>query len=217
MEPVDLALVLALDGSASVTYEEFNLMAGGLAAALRDAGVLAGLTGGPLHASLGALLLWSGAGAQEVLVDWTRIAAAGDAKAFADAVENIPRTVPAGLTAIGEALRAAADLLGAAPASARRQVVDMVGDGRSNDGAPPAPVRDRMAAVGITINGLCVLHEEPDLLETYTREVIGGPGGFAIACPDYASFAAAMQQKLAREIASRRLNVAALNHRRAGA
>lgn len=217
MEPVDLALVLALDGSASVTYEEFNLMAGGLGAALADTAVVAGLTGGPLHASLGALLLWSGAGAHEVLVDWTRIAAAADAKAFADAVENIPRTVPAGLTAIGEALRAAADLLRAAPASARRQVVDMVGDGRSNDGAPPAPVRDRMAAAGITINGLCILHEEPDLLESYTREVIGGPGAFAIACPDYASFAAAMQQKLAREIARRDLNVAALNRRRAGA
>src|SRR5579872_3426660 len=73
-EPVDLALVLALDGSASVTFEEFNLMAGGLAAALQDSAVVAGLTGGPQHASLGALLLWSGAGAQEVLVDWTRIA-----------------------------------------------------------------------------------------------------------------------------------------------
>lgn len=217
MEPVDLALVLALDGSASVTYEEFNLMAGGLAAALGDPAVVAGLTGGPLRASLGALLLWSGAGAQEVLVEWTRIATAGDAKAFAEAVENIPRTVPAGLTAIGEALRAAADLLRGVPASTRRQVVDMAGDGRSNDGAPPGPVRDRMAAAGITINGLCVLHEEPDLLETYTREVIGGPGAFAVACPDYASFAAAMQQKLAREIASLRPNVSALNRRLAGA
>jgi Ca-activated chloride channel homolog len=217
MEPVDLALVLALDSSASVTFEEFNLMAGGLAAALRDAEVVAGLTGGPLHVSLGALLLWSGAEAQEVMVDWTRIATPADAKAFADAVENIPRIVRPGLTAIGEALRVAAYLLRAAPASARRQVVDMVGDGRSNDGTPPGPVRDRMAAAGITINGLCILHEEPDLLESYTREVIGGPGAFAVTCPDYASFAAAMQQKLAREIASVPLNVSALNHRPARA
>ncbi len=40
MDDVDLALVLALDGSASVTFDEFNLMAGGCAAALRDAEVV---------------------------------------------------------------------------------------------------------------------------------------------------------------------------------
>ena len=31
MDTVDLALVLAVDGSASVTYDEFNLIAGGMA------------------------------------------------------------------------------------------------------------------------------------------------------------------------------------------
>ncbi len=57
-----------------------------------------------------------------------------------------------------------------------------------------------MAEADITINGLCVLHEEPDLLQSYTRDVIGGPGAFAVTCQDYASFAAAMKQKLAREL-----------------
>ena len=60
MDPVDLALILAFDCSASVTFEEFGLMAGGCAAALRDPEVVAGLTGGPRGASLCALLLWSG-------------------------------------------------------------------------------------------------------------------------------------------------------------
>lgn len=203
MDPVDLALVLALDGSASVTYDEFNLIAGGLGAALRDPDVVAGLIGGPAHASLGALLLFSGVGAQEVMVDWTRIATPADAKSFADAVENVPRVVRPGLTALGEALIAALNLLGHAPARTRRQVVDVAGDGSSNDGTPPGPVRDRMAAAGITINGLCVLHEEPDLLAYYTREVIGGPGSFAITCPDYPAFADGMRQKLKREISDR--------------
>ena len=203
MNPVDLALVLALDGSASVTFDEFNLMAGAMGAALRDPEVVAGLTRGPARASLGALLLWSGTGAQEVLVDWTRIASPEGAAAFADAVENVPRTVRPGETAIGEALLASLTLLAHAPASARRQVVDVIGDGRSNAGISPAPVRDRMAAAGITINGLCVLHEEPDLLASYTREVIGGPGAFALPCPDYPSFAAAMQRKLVREISDK--------------
>jgi hypothetical protein len=54
----------------------------------------------------------------------------------------------------------------------------------------------------VTINGLCVLHEEADLVENYTAEVIGGPGAFALQCQDYAGFAEAMRQKLEKEIAA---------------
>src|SRR5271166_4794503 len=200
MDPVDLALVIALDGSASVTFDEFGLMAGGLGAALRDATVVSGLIGGPRRASLGCLLL--GSGAQEVMIAWTRLARPEDVAGFADEVENVPRAVKAGATAIGEALIACLRLLGAAPAAASRQIVDVAGDGRSNDGPPPQPARDRMVAAGITINGLCVLHEEPDLLESYTREVIGGPGAFALTCADYAGFAEGMRRKLLREVSN---------------
>ena len=201
MDPVDLALILALDASASVTFDEFNLMANGCAAALRDPDVIAGLTGGPLGASMAALLVWSGSGAQLVLVEWTRLGTPDAVAAFARAVADVPRAVPAGGTALGEALAACARLLASAPAGSHRQVIDMVGDGRSNEGIPPNGVRDRLVDVGATINGLCVLHEEPDLVASYEAEVIGGPGAFALPCPDYASFAAAMRQKLQREIA----------------
>lgn len=200
MDKVDLALVLAVDGSASVTYDEFNLIAGGMAAALRDADVVAGLLGGPAAASLGAVLLWSGPGAQAVLVPWTRIDTKQQAEKFAQAVDDIPRAVRPGTTAIGEALLASLKLLVAAPAGSARQVVDVIGDGRSNAGIAPGPVRDRMVQAGVVINGLCVLHEEPDLVASYEREVIGGPGAFAIACPDYAAFAEAMRRKLVREV-----------------
>ncbi len=201
MDRVDLALVIALDGSASVTFDEFGLMAGGLGRALRQPEVIAGLTGGPFGASMAAVLLWSGAEAQAVMIDWTRLSSEAEVVAFAQAVEDVPRTVRPGETAIGEALIASLKLLVHAPATSVRQVVDVAGDGRSNDGIPPGPVRDRMAAAGITINGLCVLHDEPDLLESYTAEVIGGPGAFALTCLDYASFAEAMARKLTREVA----------------
>lgn len=184
-----------------MSFNEFVLMTTGCAAALREPEVLAGLTGGPLGASLVALLLWSGPGAQEVMVEWTRIASAAERDAFAQAVEDVPRIVPAGTTAIGEALQACVRLLAAAPADARRIVVDFVGDGRSNAGIEPEPVRDLLVQAGVTINGLCVLHEEADLVESYQREVIGGPGAFALQCQDYQGFADAMRQKLTREIA----------------
>jgi hypothetical protein len=189
-------MVLAVDGSASVTYGEFGLIAGGMATALRDPAVVAGLARG----SMLSLLLWSGAGQQDVLTEWTRIASDADVLAFAEQVDNMPRTVRPGPTAIGEALLASLTLLAHLPAVAARSIVNVIGDGRSNDGIAPGPIRDRMAAADITINGLCILHEEPDLLASYTEEVIGGPAAFAVTCRAYEDFTEAMRQKLTREI-----------------
>jgi hypothetical protein len=196
MDHVDLAMVLAVDGSASVTYDEFGLIAGGMAAALRDPAVAAGLTG----RSVLSLLLWSGTGQQDVITGWTPIDSAADLAAFAGDVENMPRTVRPGATAIGEALLASITLLAHVPAIPKRTIVDVIGDGRSNDGIAPGPIRDRMVAAGITINGLCILHEEPDLLASYTAEVIGGPNAFAVTCREYTDFTEAMRQKLTREV-----------------
>jgi Ca-activated chloride channel homolog len=196
LDHVELAMVLAVDGSASVTYNEFELIAGGMAVALRDPAVAAGLIG----TSVLSLLLWSGAGQQDVITGWTRISNEGDLRAFSDDVENMPRTVTAGTTAIGEALLASLTLLARVPAVPKRNIVNVIGDGRSNDGVAPAPIRDRMVAADITINGLCILHEEPDLLSSYVAEVIGGPGAFAVTCRAYDDFTEAMRQKLTREI-----------------
>jgi hypothetical protein len=198
-DPVDLALVLAVDGSASVNYDEFGLIAGGMAAALRDPTVARGMLSGPHKASMLSLLLWSGAGRQDIISHWTRIASEPDLLSFAHEVDNMPRTVQPGKTAIGDALLAALTLLANLPARATRTVVDVIGDGSSNDGVSPAPVRDRMVAAGITINGLCILHEEPDLLAYYTEAVIGGPGHFAVTCASFHDFTEAMRRKLIRE------------------
>jgi Ca-activated chloride channel homolog len=112
-------MVLAVDGSASVTYEEFGLIAGGMAAALRDPSVVAGLSAG----SMLSLLLWSGPGQQDVITGWTRIGSAADLDRFADSVDNMPRTVRAGTTAIGEALLAALTLLTHLPAAPKRSII----------------------------------------------------------------------------------------------
>lgn len=196
---VDLALVLAIDGSASVSFDHFGLIAGGTAAALRDPAVMNGLLSGRHHACMLSLLLWSAADQQDLITPWTRVASDADLLAFAQEVDNMPRTVTAGKTAIGEALLAALTLLAHMPAAADRAVVDVAGDGRSNDGIEPQLIRDRMVAADITINGLCVLREEPDLLSYYTEAVIGGPNHFAVTCAGYDDFTEAMRRKLLRE------------------
>ena len=91
-------------------------------------------------------------------------------------------------------------LLARCPADAARLALDVSGDGRHNQGRPPAPVRDLGVAAGVTINGLAVLNEEADLLEHYRDEVIGGVGSFVMPCADYAAFADAVRAKLLREI-----------------
>lgn len=203
MDAVDLALVLALDGSASVNFTEFGLMADGLSKAFADKTIVAGLIGGERHASLCCVLLWSGTGARDVLIGWTRLGSAKDVAEFSAELADISRTVRPGTTALGEALAASLALLVKAPAQATRQVVNVAGDGSSNEGIDPAAVRDRMVRAGITINGLCILHEEPDLLAYYERNVIGGPGAFALTCPDYQAFNAAMRRKLVQEITNK--------------
>ncbi|MBK1660528.1 DUF1194 domain-containing protein [Paracraurococcus ruber] len=208
MDPVDLALCLAVDVSASVDFDEFALMVGGYAAAFRDPGIAALCAGGPRGAVAVAMLFWSGAwpsmrpapGGPEVAVPWARVDGEAAAAALAGAINNAPRIPLPGATALGEGMAAGLALLARCPAPAARLVLDVSGDGRHNQGRAPAPVRDLGVAAGVTINALAVLNEEPDLLDHYREEVIGGPGCFAMACPDYAAFAQSIREKLAREI-----------------
>lgn len=198
MEDVDVALVLAVDVSASVDYDEFALMVNGLGRAFLDPDVIAAATGGPRGAVAVAALYWSDG--QEVALPWQRIAGAEDGARIAEALESAPRLPRPGATALGEGLVAALRLLAQCPAEATRLVVDVSGDGASNRGRPPGPIRDVGVAGGAVINGLAVLNEEPDLLEHYRQEVIGGPGAFAMDCADYADFAEAIGRKLVREM-----------------
>ncbi|MBX9593827.1 MAG: DUF1194 domain-containing protein, partial [Roseomonas sp.] len=120
--------------------------------------------------------------------------------ALAQAIENAPRLPRPGATALGEGMAAGLATLARCPAEATRYVMDVSGDGRHNQGRDPAPVRDLAVAAGITINGLAILNEEPDLLDHYEAEVIGGPGAFAMECADYIDFADAILRKLRREL-----------------
>jgi hypothetical protein len=199
--PVDLALALAVDVSASVDFGEFGLMIGGYAEAFRDAELAARLTSGAHGAAAIAMLFWSGPGARDLAVPWTRVATAEQAAALAKAIEDAPRIVPAGATALGEGLAAAAALLARCPYPAGRRVIDVSGDGSNNAGIPVSAGRAAALALGATINGLAVVNEEPDLEDYFRDEVIGGTGAFVIRAEDYAAFAQAIRRKLHREAA----------------
>jgi hypothetical protein len=197
---VDLALVLAVDVSASVDYDEFGLMIGGYAAAFRDAELLARATAGRQGAIAVALLFWAGPGARDLALPWQRIATAADAEAAAAAIEAAPRILPAGATALGEALVASAALAMRCPFPPTRRVIDVSGDGPANAGIVASAGRDAAAALGITVNALAVVHDEPELEAYYAAEVITGPGAFVQRAENYEDFAEAIHRKLLREI-----------------
>ncbi|KAA2213757.1 DUF1194 domain-containing protein [Teichococcus oryzae] len=198
MDPVDLALCLAVDVSASVDFAEFGLMIGGLAGAFREADIAQACAAGPRGAVAVAVLFWSSA--QEVAVPWMRVDGAAAAAALADAIENAPRLPQPGVTALGPGMAAGLALLARCPAQAARLVLDVSGDGAHNRGRAPGGVRDIGVAAGVTLNALAVLNEEPGLLAHFEAEVIGGPGAFAMSCADYVDFADAIRRKLRREI-----------------
>jgi hypothetical protein len=200
MQRVDLALCLAMDVSASVDFDEFGLMAGGTAAALRAPDIVAAATSGPAGAIAVALLLWSARGSRTWPCPGRGSTGRKPPRRSPMPWTTRPRLPAPGATAIGEGMAAA--LACSEPCRRRRRATSSTSraTGGHNLGRAPGPVRDLAVAAGITVNGLAILNEEPDLLAHYQAEVIGGPGSFAMDCPDYDAFAEAIRRKLWREI-----------------
>jgi hypothetical protein len=194
-----LAVVLAVDVSASVTPDSYVLQHGGIARAFADPRLLEAIAAAPGGIEV-LVLEWSDPDKIAVTVGWTRITGRQSAGAFAAAVRATGRS-SRGLTAIGPALTAAAAKFDHLPEPAGRRVIDISGDGMADFGPPPAEARDRIVKAGITINGLAILTEEPWLEDYYRRNVIAGPGAFVLAARDFHSFAEAMLRKLVQEVA----------------
>jgi hypothetical protein len=198
-EPVDTALVIAVDVSLSVDAGRYALQRDGTAAAIASADFAKAVTSGPHRAIAVTVMEFSDPDRQIPVVSWTRIASAADAQAFADRLRRVQRS-SSGLTGIANALLTADEMFDEAPWPAARRVVDVSGDGMSNIGPPIDEVRDKLVADGITINGLPILTEEPWLETYYTLYLIGGPGAFVVVAQDLDSFADAMRRKLVAEV-----------------
>ncbi len=199
--PVDLELVLAVDVSSSVSTDEFELQMRGLADAFRDPEVVQAIhASGDLGIAV-ALIQWSDNRRQFLGVDWTVVRDAESAEAFSEEIAGTPRLVVGGGTAIGGALLYGMRQFDNNGFVGRRKVIDVSGDGRTNQGRPDGPLRDAAVARGITINGLAILNEEPTLDRYYIANVIGGTGAFVMTANDFRAYALAILAKLIREIA----------------
>src|ERR1700733_232256 len=211
-EKVDLLLVLAADVSRSVDAGKFQLQRDGYAAAISDPRVLEAISSGRNGRIGVSFIEWSGSGSQRVLIDWTGVGNAQEAKGFGDHLLEAPRSF-ADRTSISGAIEFSMGQLAKAPFESERQTIDISGDGTNNAGRDVTLARDEALAQGITINGLVILSETPlawnpdhtnphgGLDNYYRNNVIGGPGAFVLAAQNFNSFGEAIVKKMIAEVA----------------
>ncbi len=194
------ALVLAIDVSASVATPEYWLQRNGLVAALRDPQVADWMIGAP-GAEVDLLVFeWGDRNYQRIWVDWTRITDRAVLAGVADTVAGRRRGAEGQSTAIGSAMEFAMARMAERPGCGT-YTLDISGDGKSNVGPRPRDVRERLAARGITINGLVVATRDiAELSAYYHAEVIVGPQSFVEAAGGFEDYARAIKRKLLREL-----------------
>jgi hypothetical protein len=208
---VELTVVLAADVSRSVDDGEFELQRKGYAAALTDPRVLKAVHATKSGAVGVCFIEWSGEDDQRIVLPWTEIRDEEDGGGAAAAILKAPRSFT-GRTSISAAIEYAMAYFGKATWPAARRIIDISGDGTSNAGPPLTEARDQAIAAGVTINGLAIINNKPNLgysahtnppggLPNYYRQnVVGGPNAFLIVVKDFNSFADAMANKLTKEI-----------------
>ena len=199
-QAVDLELALAVDVSSSVDDDEYLLQMYGLAQAFRHPDVLAAIRNSARGGVAVSLIQWSDSSKHAVAVDWMAVRDEETAAAFANRALAAPRAIVGGQTSISGAIRFAMRELETNAWEGARRTIDISGDGRANAGAPPERARRAAAAAGITVNGLAIRNEEPFVDTYFENSVITGEGAFLIVADDYDDFAAAMIEKLIREI-----------------
>ncbi len=197
----DLALVMAVDVSASVNDERFSLQREGLAVGLGIQAVLDAIAAGPRQTIELAIVEWSEE--QSVLVGWTIIRDRSDLDAVLQTLRTGERPRVGWKTNVGGGIAKAVALFDNAPLAADRLVIDVSGDGEQNYGAIAAEAaRDAALAKDITINGLPITSgEEPEVDAWYKEHVVGGSGAFMIVANGHNSFRDAIRMKLALEVA----------------
>ncbi len=202
MPCTNMTLVLAIDGSGSISDEEFSFQLAATARAIVDPDVVDAMAG--LGGVAVAAVIWGDAAFGIHTVDWVRIADHASAAVFAATLATQERRV-SGNTDMGNGISAALDLIDDPDNCAAYNVIDVSGDGRETQysnrrSTSLALARHRAEEVGVVINGLAISVADVALQDYYHDHVIAGTGAFVIEAISYQTFEDAMRRKLLREV-----------------
>ncbi|QDG75189.1 DUF1194 domain-containing protein [Labrenzia sp. PHM005] len=210
-EPCSLALVVALDVSASVDAREYDLQLTGLANALQDPLVVEAINsvGGIWFSSFE----WSGHYQQKTLLDWRFLTGENSVAAAAVELADNTRSHKEFMTALGYALAHGSRVLRNAPSPCQRLVIDVSSDGANNTGFEPEIAYRDASFLNVTVNALVILNDE-HTDDYFAEKVIRGPGAFVEVTASYDDYQTAMTRKLLREIGTKLLaqNASDRNH-----
>lgn len=208
-QQVDVELVLAVDVSGSMRFNELHIQRRGYVEAFRSSEVHEAIEGGLIGQVAVTYVEWARSDLQRVIVPWTLIATAEDANAFADRLALAPVSNMRN-TSISGAIRWGIGAIEGNEYDGLRRVIDVSGDGPNNQGGRVDVARNEALDAGIIINGLPIM-AEPWMgglgfnisgLDVYYRAcVIGGPGSFMLPVREWDEFAEAVRRKIVLELA----------------
>jgi len=208
---VDVELVLAIDISYSMDFDELTLQREGYAQAIASQEFANALKQGTNGKVAITVVEWAGVAEQRIVLPWRLIDGPASAQAASDDLARMP-VRRAFRTSISGALMFSAALFEGNGYRGIRRVIDVSGDGTNNQGPLVTLVRDEVLAKGIIINGLPIMLKEPqpgsvdlkDLDIYYEDCVIGGPGAFVVPIRERDKFKDAIRTKLVLDIAEYR-------------
>ena len=145
------------------------------------------------------LVQWSGDTRQVVSIEWSRMLSHIDVVEFADAAQSAPRAWSVFSTGIGKALLFTAAQFGEVE-DCERKVIDVSGDGYSNEGPDPAPIARELGHLGFQINGLTIEGNDFLLRNYYKYNVIAGEAAFVFNADTYEDYPRTIWRKLLSEL-----------------
>jgi hypothetical protein len=198
--PVAVELVLALDSSASVDGQEFQLQLEGLALAFRDPDVQQAIEDlKPLGAAV-AVIQWGAPGETRIVLPFSHLESARDSKAFGFRIGLVRRWMRASATSIASAIADSAALIEDNEFDGFRKVIDVSGDGEDNGGRDLEAARQAAKAQGMIINGLPIMADLTSLDRYYRDRVIIGTDSFVEPARDFEDYIRAIREKLLKEL-----------------
>ncbi|WP_377298151.1 DUF1194 domain-containing protein [Rhizobium sp. SGZ-381] len=200
---VDVELVLAVDTSRSMDYDEMRVQREGYISALQHGEFITAVRGGLLGRIAISYFEWAGEVDPSSVIDWQVIETPEDAAAFAAKLAARPIATQR-RTSISAAIAYGTTSLVSNRYRGMRQVIDVSGDGPNNIGEPVAPMRDKAVEAGVIINGLAIMLRPSATMggldKYYGDCVIGGPGSFVLPVHNAEDFAVAIRRKLVMEV-----------------
>ncbi len=201
----DVAIVLAIDASGSISAEEYRLQIMGYHDALMSQAISQSFERAGVVDI--AAVLWADSAFAPQIIGWHRVTSGPELWTFAETLAGTERAVN-GNTDIGTGLKAAIGLLTEDGLCAERLVIDVSGDGRST----PVSRRETTTSLvamrgvakenGIVINALAIRGDDPKLGDYYRQKLMTGIGAFVMEVDGFDTFRDAIAEKLMREVLS---------------